>query len=73
MNNLLSEEEAREKLRALCDEAGGVGALAELIGVTISAVSHQLHGRSPIHGRVAAYMGIKICRETTITYEDLSK
>lgn len=69
MNYPLSEEEAQAKLRSMCDEAGGVGALADKIGVDISAVSHQIHGRQKISGKVADYMGIKIHREITITYK----
>ena len=64
----ITDEEARAKLRDLCEEAGGVGELAKKIGLTISAVSHQLNGHKPIHGRVAEYMGLKIERETKIFY-----
>lgn len=69
MVQLITEEEAVEKLRALCEEAGGVGAFADIIGVTISAVSQQLHGHKPIQGKVAEHMGLKVHRETTISYE----
>lgn len=69
MENLISEEDAIQKLRALCEEAGGVGALADKIGVSISAVSQQLNGHKPIQGRIAQYMGIEIHRETTIHYK----
>lgn len=64
----ITDEEARAKLRALCDEAGGVGKLAKRIGLSISAVSQQLHGHKPIQGRVAEHMGLQVTRKTTIYY-----
>jgi predicted transcriptional regulator len=67
---LITEQEAQVRLRSLCDEAGGVGELAKLLGITPGAVSHQLHGTRPIQGRVAEYMGLKIQRETTIHYRE---
>lgn len=66
----ITDEEARAKLRALCDEAGGVGELARRIGLSISAVSQQLHGHKPIHGRVAEHMGLRIERETRVYYRE---
>ena len=72
MENLISQEDAIERLRKLCDEAGGIGALAEKIGVTISAVSHQLNGHRPIQGKVAEHMGLTVHRETTIRYKKVS-
>jgi len=72
MENLISQEDAIERLRKLCDEAGGIGALAEKIGVTISAVSHQLNGHRPIQGKVAEHMGLTVHRETTIHYKKVS-
>lgn len=64
----ISEEEARTQLRTLCEEAGGVGIFAKSIGLTISAVSQQLHGHKPIHGKVAEHMGLRVQRETKIYY-----
>lgn len=69
----ITDEEARAKLRALCDEAGGVGELARRIGLSISAVSQQLHGHKPIHGRVAEHMGLQVARETTIYYREATQ
>ena len=69
-DGFITEEQARARLRELCDEAGGVGELARRIGITISAVSHQLNGHRPIHGRVAEHMGLQIQRETTISYRE---
>lgn len=69
--SLLTDTEARAKLKKLCNEAGGVGELAKTIGITISAVSQQLHGHKPIHGKVAEYMGLNIERETTIFYREV--
>ena len=68
--NLITAEDARSRLKALCEEAGGVGKLAEVIGLSISAVSQQLHGHKPIHGRVAEHMGLQIERETTVYYRE---
>ena len=65
----ISEEEARTQLRILCEAAGGVGALAKSIGLTISAVSQQLHGHKPIHGKVAEHMGLRVQRKTKIYYK----
>ena len=72
MEKLISQQEAVDQLRALCEEAGGIGALAEKIGITISAVSHQLNGHRPIQGKVAEYMGLTVHRETTISYKKVS-
>jgi len=72
MENHISEEDALERLRSLCEEAGGVKAFAEKVGVTISAVSHQLHGNRPIQGKVAEHMGLTVHRETTISYKKVS-
>lgn len=66
----ITDEEARAKLRELCDEAGGVGELARKLGLTISAVSHQLNGHRPIQGRVAEHMGLRIERETKVYYRE---
>ena len=68
METLITQEEATARLQKACDDAGGVGALADAIGVSISAVSHQLHGNRPIHGKVAEHLKIKIHRETTVAY-----
>jgi len=68
MNHLITQEEATAKLQQACDNAGGVGAFAEQVGVTISAVSHQLHGSRPIQGKVAEHLGLRVHRETTIAY-----
>lgn len=65
----ISEDEARTQLKLLCDAAGGVGALAKSIGLTISAVSRQLHGHRPIHGKIAKHMGLRVQRETKIYYK----
>ena len=72
MQNHLSKEDAILRLRKLCDEAGGIKAFAETVGVTISAVSHQLAGRRPIQGKVAKHMGLTVHRETTISYKKVS-
>ncbi|RMH22119.1 MAG: hypothetical protein D6698_01800 [Gammaproteobacteria bacterium] len=72
MENLITEQDAVEQLRALCEEHGGVSAFAEKIGVTVSAVSHQLNGHRPIQGKVAEFMGLTIHRETTILYKKVS-
>lgn len=69
MDHLLSEEEARRRLKELCEQAGGVSNLAKEVGVTISNISMQLHGRRPIQGKLAEYMGIKSHRETIIKYK----
>lgn len=69
-DGFITDEEARAKLRTLCDEAGGVGELAKIVGLSISAVSHQLHGSRPIHGKVAKHMGLSVERETTIFYRE---
>jgi len=66
----LTDEEARSKLRELCDKAGGVSNFAKALGITTGAVSHQLHGRRPIQGVVARYMGLKIERRTKIHYRE---
>jgi DNA-binding transcriptional ArsR family regulator len=67
-NGCITDDEARAQLRELCNEAGGVGELARKLGLTISAVSHQLNGRRPIQGRVAEHMGLQIERETRVYY-----
>lgn len=72
MEKLIPKEDAIELLRQLCDEAGGIGAFANRVGVTISAVSHQLNGHRPIQGKVAEYMGLTVHRETTIHYKKVS-
>ena len=71
--NLITEEEARARLKELCQEAGGVGNLARDMGITVSAVSHQLNGHRPIQGRVAKHMGLQIERETTISYREANQ
>lgn len=68
MDQTLNEDEARARLKLACEEAGGVGALAKKLGVTIGAVSGQLHGHSIICGRVAQHLGIQVKRQTTISY-----
>lgn len=68
MENLITQEEAVTRLQHACDEAGGVGAFAAKVGVTISAVSHQLNGHRPIQGKVAEHLGLKLQRETTLSY-----
>lgn len=72
MENLITEDDAIERLRKACEDHGGVGAFAEKVGVKISAVSHQLARRRPIQGKVAEYMGITVHRETTISYKKVS-
>ena len=72
MEDFIPEADALAALRKLCDEAGGVKAFADKVGVTVSAVSHQLHGNRPIQGKVAEYMGLTIHRETTISYKKAS-
>lgn len=69
---LITEEQARDILQEHCHNAGGVGKLAEAIGISIAAVSQQLHGHKPIHGKVAKYLGIKLERETTVHYRKVS-
>ena len=69
MRRHLSTDEAISELRKLCDQAGGVCAFAKKVGLSPSAVSHQLNGHRPIQGKVAKYMGIKISRQTSITYK----
>jgi DNA-binding transcriptional regulator YdaS (Cro superfamily) len=69
-NGLITEDEARAKLKALCEEAGGVGKLAEQLGLSISAVSQQLNGHSRINGKVAIHMGLTTERETTVYYRE---
>ncbi|WBC28323.1 transcriptional repressor [Desulfofustis phage LS06-2018-MD02] len=66
----ITGDEARAKLRKLCDEEGGVGELARKLGLTISAVSHQLSGRRPIQGKVAKHMGLRIEKETKVYYRE---
>ncbi len=68
MGKLITQGEAITRLQQACDDAGGVGAFAEEIGVTISAVSHQLNGHRPIQGKVAERLGLKLHRETTLSY-----
>ena len=72
MDQLITEEDARLMLRQLCEQSGGVGAFAQIVGVQISAVSHQLNGSRPIQGKVAEYMGLTVHRETTIAYKKVS-
>lgn len=67
-NKRITAKEAQASLQRLCDHHGGVGKVAEMAGVSISAVSHQLHGRQPIHGKVAKFMGIRLERVTTLGY-----
>lgn len=69
MANSMSQKEAIAKLRALCDEAGGVGILADRIGVHISSLSQQIHGKRPLNDKVAKYMGLELHKETTVTYK----
>lgn len=66
----ITRDEAINRLRLKCEEAGGVSAFAKEVGVSTGAVSQQLHGHKPIHGRVAARLGLKLKRETTIHYEE---
>lgn len=73
MQNHLSEDHAITLLRKLCDDAGGVKAFAEMVGVDVSAVSHQIHGRRPIQGKVAEHMGLTVHRETKISYKQVQK
>lgn len=68
--NCITEEEARAKLRVLCEIAGGVGKFAEVVGVSTSAVSQQLHGHKPIHGKIARHMGLRIEKQTTLFYRE---
>ncbi len=65
----MTQDQAISQLRELCDQSGGVKAFADRVGVTISAVSHQLAGRRPIQGKVAQYMGLTVQRETVLTYK----
>ena len=69
MTHPLSQEEAIARLRTLCEEAGGVGILADKIGVHISALSQQINGHRLINGKVAEFMGLELHKETTITYK----
>lgn len=69
MNRSLSKDEAIKQLRALCEEAGGVGALAHKIGVHITSLSQQVNGRRPIKGKVARYMGLELEKQITVTYK----
>lgn len=68
---LLTEEEARKRLQLLCDEVGGAAQLAQELGITSPAISHQLHGHRPIQGKVANRLGIRVERETTIMYREV--
>lgn len=72
MDNLISKDEAIKKLRLLCEEHGGVGAFAKVVGVNISAVSHQLNGDRPIQGKVANFMGLSVHKETIISYKKVT-
>lgn len=65
---MITEEQALEKLKALCDSCGGVSNFANMVGVDVSAVSHQLNRDRPIQGKVAKFMGIKVRKTTTISY-----
>lgn len=65
---VMTSEEAQLLLRYLCDHYGGVGKVADMAGVSISAVSHQLHGRQAINGKVAKFMGIRLKRTVQIGY-----
>lgn len=67
----LTPKQAIERLQRFCKEAGGPAKFAKHLGVTTSLISHMLHGRQPIHGRVAKHIGIKIHREVTISYKKL--
>ena len=69
MDDLISQEDAIEHLRLLCEQHGGIGIFAKKLGVDISAVSHQLNGHRPIQGKVAQYMGLQVCREITLSYK----
>jgi hypothetical protein len=71
MGQILNSDEARALLQIACDNAGGPSALARKLGITIGAVSGQLHGHARICGRVARHLGIQMKRQTTISYEVL--
>ncbi len=69
MSTLLTQDDAIARLQQACDDAGGVGDLADKVGVSISYVSQLLHGHKPINGKVAKHLKLKLQRETTIAYE----
>lgn len=55
----LTEEDARVRIRQLADQAGGVCALASLLGVSPSYVSDVLSGRRAPGPRFLAVVGLK--------------
>lgn len=72
-DQLINEDEARARLRTLCEEAGGVGKFADRIGLSVSAVSHQLNGSRPIQGKVAQHMGLKTVRIKELYYREATE
>jgi hypothetical protein len=66
----ITKEQAIALLKEYCTRAGGVKAFASSLGISTGAVSQQLHGHKPIHGKVADHLGLKAHRETTIYYKE---
>lgn len=70
----LTEQQAWNLLRQAVDQAGGVCKLAKIVGISSPAISRSLHGHTPIrhtpiHGKLAKHLGLKVKRHVTITYE----
>ena len=56
---LLTDEQARTRLRAAVDEAGSVAAFARACGVSRQLVYQHLSGGRPIAGAVAEHLGVQ--------------
>jgi hypothetical protein len=58
MDELLTQDEAREALRVAVQAAGSLTSLAKQLGVSIGNLSLMRSGKRPITGEVAEYLGI---------------
>lgn len=62
MANLLTEEEARERLRSAVRGAGTAKAWATMAGLSPAYVCDVLAGNREVAGAVAARLGLRVVR-----------
>ena len=72
MTSLISQDEAVARLQRAVKDAGGVGAYATKVGVSISFVSQLLHGHKPIQGKIGKDLRLKIHKKIIVSYESVN-
>ncbi len=68
----MTERDVIERLRVAVQEAGSLRAFASQHGFTASYIHDVLNDRRGVSERIAAAVGVRMVRTTTVRFEEMS-